>query len=75
MFYSYIDLDPISRNIERGKEEEFLQIEECIKLLSQKEKVEMECDSCKDKYQNLEHIIGGMPNILVVHMKEFRYTS
>ena len=35
----------------------------------------MECDSCKGKEQNLEHLIGGMPNILIVHMKEFRYTS
>ena len=35
----------------------------------------MECDHCKGKYQTLEHTIGAMPNILVVHMKEFRYTS
>ena len=34
----------------------------------------MECDDCKEKYQSLEHLIGGMPNILIVHMKEFRYT-
>lgn len=35
----------------------------------------MECDRCHEKHQSLEHLIGSMPNILVVHMKEFRYTS
>lgn len=45
-----------------------------MNLHSKAEVVEMECDSCKEKYQNLEHLIGIMPNILVVHMKEFRYT-
>lgn len=29
----------------------------------------MECEKCKEKYQNLEHLIQSMPNILVVHMK------
>lgn len=35
----------------------------------------MECDKCKGKYQDLEHLIGTMPNILIVHMKEFRFTA
>ena len=35
----------------------------------------MECDDCKGKEQMLEHLIDGMPNILIVHMKQFRYTS
>ena len=75
MFCSYIEIDNISKNVELTKQEEFINLEECIKLLNEKEKVEMECDSCKGKEQNMEHLIGGMPNILIVHMKEFRYTS
>jgi len=35
----------------------------------------MQCESCKHNEQSMEHIISTMPNILVLHMKEFRYTS
>lgn len=49
-------------------------LETCLRLHSQVEQVEMECDGCKHKFQSLEHLIGKMPNILVVHMKQFRFT-
>ena len=34
----------------------------------------MKCDKCKGNKQELQHAIGAMPNILVLHMNEFRYT-
>jgi ubiquitin C-terminal hydrolase len=74
MFCSYIELDSVSKSVEQTKQEEFINLEDCIRLHNQQETVEMECDKCKHNEQTLEHLIGGMPNILVVHMKEFRYT-
>ena len=34
----------------------------------------MECDKCKNNSQTLQTMIQIIPNILVLHMKEFRYT-
>lgn len=44
-------------------------------MYGEMEKVEMKCDKCKHNYQELEHLVSTMPNILILHMKEFRYTS
>ena len=47
MFCSYIELDSLSRRVEEQRLSEFINLEECIRLHNQKEKVEMECDKCK----------------------------
>lgn len=75
MFCSYIEMDQTSKEAENKKNEEKVMLEECLQLQQKPEKVEMKCESCKYEFQTLENIISSMPNILVLHMKEFRYTS
>lgn len=74
-FCTSVEVDAASRGVESARQEVQVSLEACMALHSQAEVVEMECEKCKEKQQRLEHLIGRMPNILVVHMKEFRYTA
>lgn len=35
----------------------------------------MTCDKCKKDQQSLQTTISVIPNILILHMKQFRYTN
>jgi hypothetical protein len=52
-FCTFYETDPISKEVELSRQDLHINLESCMKLHSQTEVVEMECDKCKEKYQNL----------------------
>lgn len=52
-FSTYIDVDPQSKSVESSKQDVHINLDACMRLHSQSEVVEMECDKCKEKYQKL----------------------
>ena len=74
-FASVAEIDTLSTAAEKAQNEEKIHVEDCLDLLQQPENVETECDKCKFKEAKKLELLKEVPNILVLHMKEFRYTA
>ncbi|CAK76136.1 unnamed protein product (macronuclear) [Paramecium tetraurelia] len=48
--------------------------DQCFSILTQEEKVEINCDKCQSKQQAIVKLsLGHTPNILILHLKRFQY--
>ena len=73
--FASVEMDSLSANAERMKVNDKITIEECLELTQKPEKVEMECEKCRHPQQYRTEALQNAPNILVLHMKEFKITS
>lgn len=70
-----MQMDMLSIHAEKQKANDKIVVYDCFDLMLQPEIMEMDCDKCKNASHSRVETLKTVPNILVVHMKEFRITA
>lgn len=52
-----------------------MEVEDCLKLYQKPENLEMLCEKCKHRNHRRAETMKSVPNILVLHMQEYRVTQ